>query len=382
MNIAIITAAGIGKRMGDKAHKVMLSLADKPLIYWTIKKFQDSESIDDIVVVANKEDMQEIKDMIKRYGFTKARTVIEGGKERQDSVNAGLHSFDADDEDIVLIHNGANPFVSDKIIGDVIDATKEIGAAGPGIKAPDTVKEADDDGIVLNTLDRKRLWHMHTPQGIKYWIAKRAFEKAAMDNFYGTDDLTLVERIGKKAKIVESSEDNIKITYPYDLKFGNILKGSARVGIGQDSHRFTDEAKPLVLAGVTIGGRGLEANSDGDVVLHALFNAISSSIGEKPFSYHADEMCEQGIKDSKEYIKVIAKKLNEREYAINNIGIALECKTPNIRAVDEKLKESLSSILGIDKENIGITATSGEGLTEFGKGEGIQCFAIVGVKKR
>ena len=128
--------------------------------------------------------------------------------------------------------------------------------------------------------------------------------------------------------------------------------------------------------------RGLEANSDGDVILHAIFNAIASSIGERSIGHYADDMCKKGIKDSKEYLKFILNILKEKEYIINNIGIALECKTPNISNIEDKIKASLSRLLSINDNQIGITATSGEELTEFGKGNGIQCFVIVGVKRK
>lgn len=383
MAIAIITSAGIGKRMMSSTNKMLLSIADKPLIYWSIKAFQDSKLVKDIVLVVNKEDQEEVRRLVKACNFNKARTIVEGGEERQDSVYKGLSSIDADEDDIILIHNGANPFVAEKVIADVIDAANEFGAAGPGSAAPDTVKEVDGENIVTRTLDRSKLRHMQTPQAIKYSLAKEAFEKAHLDNFKGTDDLALVERLGKHVKVVENSTENIKITYPYDLKFANLLKGSVRVGIGQDSHRFTDNGKPLVLGGIKVeGSKGLEANSDGDVVLHALFNALSSSIGEHSIGYYTDEMCRDGITDSKEYLKVILKLMGERDYTLNNVGIALECKTPNISSIEAEMKSSLSKILGIYDDQIGITATSGEELTDFGKGNGIQCFAIVGVKRK
>ncbi len=383
MAIAIITAAGTGKRMNHTTNKILLSLADKPIIYWTIKAFDDCKSINDIVVVVNRGDKIEITNIIKKSNFKKVRTIVEGGERRQESVHNGLNAIDANDDDIILIHNGANPFVSEKLIEDVIKAADEFGAAGPANPARDTIKEVDKDNFVVKTLDRSKLRNMQTPQAIKYSVAKKAFQQAVKDGFYGTDDLALVERLGERVKIVKNEAENIKITYPLDLKFANLLKDSIRVGIGQDSHKFANEEKPLMMGGIKIENeRGLEANSDGDVILHAIFNAIASSIGERSIGHYADDMCKKGIKDSKEYLKFILNILKEKEYIINNIGIALECKTPSISNIEDKIKGSLSRLLSINDNQIGITATSGEELTEFGKGNGIQCFVIVGVKRK
>lgn len=156
-----------------------------------------------------------------------------------------------------------------------------------------------------------------------------------------------------------------------------------RVGLGMDSHRFAVENKDLILGGVTIEGEiGLEANSDGDVVLHALFNSISQALGKSSISVYADPMCKKGIIDSAEYLKVILGIMHEKGYEIGNIGIMIEAKRPKILDHEEKIKEKIALICGISKDQIGITATTGEGLTVFGQGLGIQCFAIVNLVRK
>ena len=158
-----------------------------------------------------------------------------------------------------------------------------------------------------------------------------------------------------------------------------IINAGFRIGFGQDSHRFSaDKDKKLVLGGFIIpNDAGLEANSDGDVVLHALFNAISSAIGERSLGYYADEMCKKGINDSKEYLKVILNKLSSKNSKINNVSIMIEASKPRLDGHTEKIKDSLSKILKLSKDDIGITYTSGEGLTSFGQGKGMQCSAVV-----
>jgi 2-C-methyl-D-erythritol 2,4-cyclodiphosphate synthase len=157
-----------------------------------------------------------------------------------------------------------------------------------------------------------------------------------------------------------------------------------RVGIGQDSHPFgEDKNKRCVLGGVPLDDIiGFEGNSDGDVVIHALCAAIEQALGRKNFSTYSDEMCENKIIDSKEYLKVAVSHMNEMKYEINNVGISVEGKTPKILPIEDEMKQNLALILKTDIVNIGINATTGEGLTAFGRGEGVQVFVIVSLIKK
>jgi 2-C-methyl-D-erythritol 2,4-cyclodiphosphate synthase len=156
-----------------------------------------------------------------------------------------------------------------------------------------------------------------------------------------------------------------------------------RVGLGQDSHPFSDDVnKKLVLGGVEVEGeRGLEGNSDGDVVIHAICASIEQALGRVSFSVYSDEMCKNGVVDSVEYLKVAISHLKEDGYIINNLGISIEAKKPKILPLEEKMKDRLVKILNIEKSKIGINATSGEELTAFGRGEGIQVFVVVSLIK-
>ncbi len=153
-----------------------------------------------------------------------------------------------------------------------------------------------------------------------------------------------------------------------------------KVGIGQDSHKFLKEkgTKDLILGGLKIDYEfGLDSNSDGDVVLHSLCNALSSAIGGESLSTWADKMCQNGIKDSIKYLDLVLEKIKESNYSIGNISIAIEAKNPRLQAEIKSIKNKLSKVLNINVNQIGITATSGESLTAFGRGEGIQAFSIV-----
>ncbi len=382
MNFAIIVAGGKGKRMHKRINKLFLLLGKEPIIFHTLKTFQNCKNINKIILVIRPEDRNKFNSIVKSNKFDKVVKVVDGGIERQDSVYNGIKAIDkADNDDIVLIHNAVNPFVDEATINYCISATKKYGAAVVGFPAKDTIKVVED-GFVKQTIDRKRLWQIQTPQAMKFFLAKKAFERAYQDKFYGTDDVSLVERIGGSVKIVYCPRENIKITDPHDLAYANKLTNASKVGIGQDSHKFTDKKnKKLVLGGFKIENEiGFEANSDGDVILHALFNALSTAIGSKSLGFYADRMYKKGITDSKKYLEFILNKVEERNYKISNVAIMLEGKKPNIDKHIDKIKSSLSKILKIKKENIGIAATSGDELTEFGKGKGMQCFVVVAIK--
>ncbi|OGJ49852.1 2-C-methyl-D-erythritol 2,4-cyclodiphosphate synthase, partial [Candidatus Peregrinibacteria bacterium RIFOXYA2_FULL_33_7] len=259
-----------------------------------------------------------------------------------------------------------------------IMAAKKFGASGVAHKAKDTIKVVDKNKFVKETLSRDFVVLMQTPQVIQYQLLINAYKKAMKEKFIGTDDLSLVERLGGKVKIIPASKDNFKITNFSDIQLGeNILKNDLiRTGIGVDSHEFDKNKFGLILGGVKFNQyRSMKANSDGDVILHSLFNAISSASGQGSISEIADEMCLiKGIKDSREYLEVL---LDKNKIIFLNISVALECKIPLITPISDKIKKSLSKILDLDIQNIGITATSGENMGPFGEGKGIRCISMV-----
>ncbi|MCH8004311.1 MAG: 2-C-methyl-D-erythritol 4-phosphate cytidylyltransferase [Nanoarchaeota archaeon] len=380
MNIAIIVAGGKGKRMHKRINKLFLLLNKEPIIYHTLNTFQNCKNINKIILVIRPEDRNKFESIVKSNKFDKIIKIVDGGLERQDSVYNGIKAIEkADNDDIILIHNAVNPFVDEATINNCISATKKYGAAVVGFPAKDTIKVIED-GFVKQTIDRRLLWQIQTPQAMKFFLAKKAFERAYADKFYGTDDVSLVERVGGSVKIVYCPRENIKITDPYDLAYANKMVNASKIGIGQDSHRFTSK-KPLILGSVKISDKnGFEANSDGDVILHALFNALSTAIGDRSLGFYADKMFKEGVTESKKYLEFILNKVKERNYEISNVAIMLEGKKPKIDENIEKIKNALSKMLKMKKENIGIAATSGDELTEFGKGNGMQCFVGVSIK--
>ena len=157
----------------------------------------------------------------------------------------------------------------------------------------------------------------------------------------------------------------------------------SRVGLGQDSHRFSaDSARKLVLGGVDVPDEaGLEGNSDADVVLHALCRALEQAIGGEDFSRYADEMSRRGINDSREYVAVARANVERAGYRVNNVGVSIEAQRPKIDPLRERMQASNAAMLGIATHDVGISATSGEKMTPFGKGEGIQALVIVSLER-
>lgn len=213
----VIVAAGSGKRMKSKRAKQFIEIKNKPIAAYTIEKFEDAESVDEIVIVTGEEDIVYFQnEIIKRYGFKKVKAVVKGGSERQYSVYCGLKEIDSG-TDVVLIHDGVRPFVKTEEIEHIAEKTMEYGACVLGVKVKDTIKICDEAGNVTNTPKRELLWAAHTPQSFKYNIIMKAHKKAYEDGFLGTDDSMLAERLGVKIKMLEGSYENIKITTPEDL---------------------------------------------------------------------------------------------------------------------------------------------------------------------
>lgn len=221
--VAIIPAGGFGKRMQGRLSKQYLPVDGKPVLARTLSIFQLSPDIDDIVLVTPEEDIHAVGHMIlEPWKITKVRHVLAGGKQRQDTVRNGLGVIE-DDVDIVLIHDAVRPFISGGVIHRVVREAEKYGAVTVGMPVKDTVKKVDQDGWILETLNRQILWMTQTPQAFKRSVIQAAYRKADDDQFYGTDDASLVERMGFRVKMIEASYENIKITTPEDLLLAEIL---------------------------------------------------------------------------------------------------------------------------------------------------------------
>lgn len=225
---AIITAAGKGTRMKSSINKQYIEIAGVPVLARTISAFENCSEVDNIILVVNEEDINFCKnEIVEEFNFTKVISLVSGGAERQNSVYKGLCSI-RDKDGVVLIHDGARPFVTNENIVDCINAVREYGACGIGVRSKDTIKISDENGFVQLTPDRSSLWSIQTPQGFMYEIIKNAHDKAVQNGYIGTDDMVLVEKLGIPVKIVEGNYQNIKITTPEDLIMGESLLSSGK----------------------------------------------------------------------------------------------------------------------------------------------------------
>lgn len=217
MNCALIVAAGQGTRMGVEGGKQFISLMGKPVLAHTLISFQNSVSIDGIVVVTVKENMVRCRTIAKEFGITKFIKVVEGGSERMDSVYNGLIAARSlDGIENIAIHDGARPLVEPCLINGVMNGFVDYDGAVAGMPAIDTIKSVSE-GLIIETFDRAKTWQAQTPQAFGIEILMRAHEAAKISGFVGTDDSVLVERIGGRVKMVLGSRENLKITTPWDM---------------------------------------------------------------------------------------------------------------------------------------------------------------------
>lgn len=228
--IALIPAAGMGKRMGASINKQYLQLDGMPIVARTISIFEKSPLIHAIYLIIPRDEIPYCREnVVGKYGFKKIAAIIPGGKERQNSVLNGLNAIysESNDDDIIIIHDGVRPMVTETMIAKSIETAQIADAALVAVPVKDTIKVVEN-GIVTSTPNRETLWQAQTPQTFRFGIIYNAHCQAEKEAFIGTDDCSLVERIGKKVQIVSGDYRNIKITTPEDLVLAEAFLASER----------------------------------------------------------------------------------------------------------------------------------------------------------
>lgn len=221
--VALIPAAGMGKRMGKEKKKQYLFLGDRPVLVHTLKAFEGIDEVNEIILIAPVgEEGYCLNEIVEKYSIHKVTKIVPGGKDRQDSVYNGL-KFISNDTACVIVHDGVRPFVNSDIIKQSIDLCAKVDGVVAGVPARDTIKRVAKDMFVEATMNRAHLWLIQTPQTFRYKIISEAYNKAYIDDFRGTDDASLVERLGYKIKVIMDSCDNIKITTPFDMIFAEMI---------------------------------------------------------------------------------------------------------------------------------------------------------------
>ena len=227
---AVIVSAGKGLRFMEgksttpnHGKKQFHFLEGKPILAHALDKFETCPLIRSILLVVGQEDMDYcLKEIVEKYNFQKISQIVPGGKRRQDSVKNGIDALPKDAE-VVAIHDGVRPFVTRAMIEDALHAAVRVGAVVLAVPVKDTIKVSNPDGTILKTLDRESLWQIQTPQTFQVNVIKEAYYRAVEDGFIGTDDASLVERLGVKVHILPGSYTNIKITTREDLFLANLF---------------------------------------------------------------------------------------------------------------------------------------------------------------
>lgn len=224
-NAAIVLAGGSGRRMHSNVKKQYLLIGDKPVLYYSLEAFQSSSLIDEIILVCSYEDIEQCREeIVVRYGFTKVKKIVAGGKERHDSVFEGLKALE--DCTYVMIHDGARPFIDEEMLERIWSQLPSVRACTVGMPVKDTIKLSDTLGFVEKTLPRERLWNIQTPQAFAYDLIRRAHELRAEGLLEAqiTDDAMLIEYTEQiPVKLIEGSYENIKITTPEDLLYAELI---------------------------------------------------------------------------------------------------------------------------------------------------------------
>jgi 2-C-methyl-D-erythritol 4-phosphate cytidylyltransferase / 2-C-methyl-D-erythritol 2,4-cyclodiphosphate synthase len=383
--IALIVAAGEGRRLSSDIPKQYIKVSDKSLLTRTINQFAEHPLIDAVIVGIHPDYVQQYNDSVQ--GIEGVLPYVIGGKRRQDTVYNVLKSLLPYNPNNVLIHDAARAFIKADTITNIVKALGgDCDAVLAATKVADTLKYAKNKMIEKN-MPRDDLFLAQTPQGFDYQLIYDLYQKHNHIDF--TDDVSLVEHDGGQVKIIESPLSNFKITTSEDLIFAErILKNNikTRVGSGFDAHKFIAPKKgaktTITLCGVKIPcPYEVIAHSDGDVALHALTDALLGAIGSGDIGMHfppSDSKWKDASSD--QFIKFAKDLIAKKGGVINNVDITIISQVPKISPYREKFTQQLSKILDIPKDAINIKATTTEGMGFTGREEGIACQVVVSVE--
>ena len=377
---AIVVAAGRGTRFGHP-DKVLLPLAGRPMLAWSLTALERTDAIGSVVIVAGAHTREAIARLIRDETFVKVRSIAEGGERRQDSVAAGLAALPPGTE-IVLIHDGARPLARPELFTRCALAAAASGAAIAATPVADTLKQVADD-IIVDTVDRIGLWAAQTPQAFRLATLRRAMESSAGEAV--TDEARLCEIAGIPVTIVPASQANLKVTHPEDVAVADALLRArlppisaipTRTGIGYDAHRFASNRR-LVLGAVAIAhDQGLAGHSDADVLLHAIADALlgGAALGDIGHQFPpSDERYRDA--DSQVLLREVVRLVRSTGWTPSNVDATVIAEAPRIGPHVPLMRERIAACLGIAPDAVGVKATTNEGMGAVGRGEGIAALA-------
>ena len=378
---AIVLAGGSGSRMGAQRNKVLLELAGKPVIVRAVEAF--TNLVDGVILVSREEDIPDMRAAMAAANLPV--TIVAGGDSRQSSVWNGLCAL-PESCTHVLIHDGARCLVDEGTIRRCMASVKAHGTGVAAIPAIDTIKQVDADEIVTATPDRSQLRAVQTPQGFTVELIRRAHMSAQQAGFLGTDDASLVERLGHPVRLTEGNRRNIKLTTPEDMIMAEAFLGrnfpALRVGQGYDVHRLV-EGRDLILCGVNIPHTlGLLGHSDADVAVHALMDAMLGAMALGDIGKHFPDTDERyrGISSMKLLEHVVAL-LKERHARVTNCDVTIVAQKPKLLPHIPQMQANIASALELPLDRVNIKATTTERLAFEGREEGISAQAICMVEQ-
>lgn len=370
---AVIVAGGSGSRMGRP--KQMLPLGAKPVLVRTVEAFLQTPEIKEIVVVTPPENRAELQKRFPGIVFA------DPGKTRLLSVKNGFLKTSAASQ-LVAVHDGARPLVEPAHISACLQAARQYGAAVLAVPVKDTVKVCEG-GFVQNTLDRAVLWAAQTPQCYRRPVLAEALEKFGQEEG-ATDESQLVEKLGIKVRVVPSSYKNNKITTSEDLIFAEALLENSviyRTGFGFDLHRL-EPGRKLFIGGAEIPHtKGFLGHSDGDLVLHALCDAVLGALcaGEIGILFPPTDESIKGISSVK-IVKKVLEIVRARHAQIEHIDATIITQEPKIKPHYETVRKSLAEVFEMPLENVSFKSKSHEHVGEIGRGEAAMCHAVATLK--
>lgn len=370
---AVIVAGGSGSRMGRP--KQMLPLGAKPVLVRTVEAFLQTPEIKEIVVVTPSENRAELQKRFPGIVFA------DPGKTRLLSVKNGFLKTSAASQ-LVAVHDGARPLVEPAHISACLQAARQYGAAVLAVPVKDTVKVCEG-GFVQNTLDRAVLWAAQTPQCYRRPVLAEALEKFGQEEG-ATDESQLVEKLGIKVRVVPSSYKNNKITTPEDLIFAEALLENSviyRTGFGFDLHRL-EPGRKLFIGGAEIPHtKGFLGHSDGDLVLHALCDAVLGALcaGEIGILFPPTDESIKGISSVK-IVKKVLEIVRAHHAQIEHIDATIITQEPKIKPHYETVRKSLAEVFEMPLENVSFKSKSHEHVGEIGRGEAAMCHAVATLK--
>ena len=367
--VALIVAAGRGRRLPGDRPKQYRQLAGRPVLRRSVESFLTHPAIDRVQIVFNRDDETLYREAVANMDLPPP---VEGGETRQDSARIGLNAIAEFAPAKVLIHDGARPLVPPALIGRVVKALDGNPAAIPALPVNDTLKRGSG-GVIAATVDRAGLWRAQTPQGFRFDAILEAHNAAAAGD--QTDDAAVAEAAGIPVALVDGAEENVKITTEDDLaRAGRWLAAAneTRVGSGFDVHRF-GPGDSVRLAGLSIPhDQSLIGHSDADVVLHAVTDAVLGALGAGDIGEHfppSDPAWRDA--DSRRFLLHAVELMAARGGRIAHLDVTVICERPKISPHRAAMAASLAGLLGLAADRVSIKATTTEGLGFTGRGEGI-----------